>query len=254
MLTRKEALFIKPFQERLYCQHKTKLKSATARVDTKSPQEWNHVVKKQKKLQKEKERCTQIYINNSILWQHLNNIMSTRRVDNHWKYQQPKFFHRVKLFNKQNNKLTIEIDDQAENNKSLNHLTPLEIKKENCSACNPRLIINKTNLPEERIPWEPAKKKLSKKLQSLSFQKDNFENEKRHLVKQKTKGIVINEKKKIITENNIKVKNKLTIETSNYVNCIEIKEGCLDLVIKYPPKSKVTMKDGIRSHILQANN
>ncbi|XP_060856784.1 uncharacterized protein LOC132934494 [Metopolophium dirhodum] len=141
MLTRKEELFVKPFQQRLYHQHKVKLKSATARVDTTPPQEWQHIVLKTKKYQKERERCTQILLNNGILWRHLSEIMSTRRVDNRWDYEQPKFFHRVNLFTKSNNKLTVDIEESSESGK-----IQTEVKNERCIACNPKLSIIKVNI------------------------------------------------------------------------------------------------------------
>ncbi|XP_022164967.1 uncharacterized protein LOC111029994 [Myzus persicae] len=146
MLTRKEELFVKPFQQRLYHQHKVKLKSATARVDTTPPQEWQHIVLKTKKYQKERERCTQILMNNGILWRHLSEIMNTRRVDNRWDYEQPKFFHRVNLFTKCNNKLTVDIEESSESGK-----VQTEVKNERCIACNPNLSISKVKIVLCRI-------------------------------------------------------------------------------------------------------
>lgn len=46
---------------------------------------------KQKKVQKERERCTQIVLDNCILWRHLGEITSNSRVDNHWKSERPKY-------------------------------------------------------------------------------------------------------------------------------------------------------------------
>ncbi|XP_050427373.1 uncharacterized protein LOC126837496 [Adelges cooleyi] len=251
MLSRKEELFVKPFQQRLYHQHKSKLKSATARVDNTPPQEWSHIVRKKKKFQKEKERCTQILINNSILWQHLNNIMSTSRVDNRWDGEQPKYCHRVKLFINRSDKLTVRVEDQTSAD-----AFPLEGKKKKCSACNPYFLPCKTEVPEERIPWEPAKKKLSKKLQSLSIQNEpataNKQNVLSDLPKPKTKRAVDT---KLQQDRRINyVKNNLTVETDNYVNYIEIEEGTLDVVIKYPSSSKVTVNDGIKKRILPPND
>lgn len=100
---------------------------------------------KTKKYQKEQERCTQILLNNGILWRHLNEIMSTRRVDNRWDYEQPKFFHRVNLFTKSNNKLTVDIEESSESGKVLT-----EVKNERCIACNPNLSISKVKIIAHR--------------------------------------------------------------------------------------------------------
>ncbi|KAL5238160.1 hypothetical protein ACI65C_005570 [Semiaphis heraclei] len=250
MLTRKEELFVKPFQQRLYHQHKVKLKSATARVDTTPPQEWQHIVLKSKKYQTERERCTQILLNNGILWRHLNEIMSTRRVDNRWDHEQPKFFHRVSLFTKSNNKLTVDIEESSESGK-----VQTEVKNERCIACNPNLSISKTNIPEERIPWDPPKKKLSKKLRSLSIHNDGGVKNTKHQVKNKSRE---SQKKSIVlpknSENKLNINNNIMIETNNYLNYIEINEGSLDLVIKFPFGSKVSMVEGKTKRVLQPNN
>lgn len=44
------------------------------------------------------------------------------------------------------------------------------------------------------------------------------------------------------------------IETNNYLNYIEINEGSLDLVIKFPSGSKVSMVEGKTKRVLQPNN
>lgn len=64
------------------------------------------------------------------------------------------------------------------------------------------------------------------------------------------------------TKNNAKARiskilsaqNNITIETNNYLNYIEINEGSLDLVIKFPSCSKVSMVKGKTNHILQQPN
>lgn len=228
---------------------------------------------KTKKYQKEQERCTQILLNNGILWRHLNEIMSTRRVDNRWDYEQPKFFHRVNLFTKSNNKLTVDIEESSESGKVLT-----EVKNERCIACNPNLSISKTNIPEERIPWDPPKKKLSKKLRSLSIHNDgvNYKLSKLNIkiflkinnlillqVVKNMKHQVLNTSwqsqqkstvSKIKIDNKLNINNNILIETNNYLNYIEINEGTLDLIIKFPSGSKVSMVKGKTKRVLQPNN
>lgn len=80
--------------------------------------------------------------------------------------------------------MTINIEEPPESSKAQD-----EKKNERCSACNPKLLTSKVilyrethnllitilylyykpNIPEERIPWNPPKQKLSTKLRSLSI-------------------------------------------------------------------------------------
>lgn len=55
-------------------------------------------------------------------------------------------------------------------------------------------------------------------------------------------------------DNKLNVNNNIMIETNNYLNYIEINEGSLDLIIKYPSGSKVSMVEGKTKRILQPNN
>lgn len=55
-------------------------------------------------------------------------------------------------------------------------------------------------------------------------------------------------------DNKLNINNNIMIETNNYLNYIEINEGSLDLVIKFPSGSKVSMVEGKTKRILQPNN
>lgn len=55
-------------------------------------------------------------------------------------------------------------------------------------------------------------------------------------------------------DNKLNISNNLMIETNNYLNYIEINEGSLDLVIKFPSGSKVSMVEGKTKKIFQPNN
>lgn len=48
--------------------------------------------------------------------------------------------------------------------------------------------------------------------------------------------------------------NNIMIETNNYLNYIEINEGSLDLVIKFPLESKVAIINGKTKHVVQPYN
>lgn len=55
-------------------------------------------------------------------------------------------------------------------------------------------------------------------------------------------------------DNKLNVNNNIMIETNNYLNYIEINEGSLDLVIKFPSGSQVSMVEGKTKRVLQPNN
>lgn len=54
--------------------------------------------------------------------------------------------------------------------------------------------------------------------------------------------------------NRLNVQNNIMIETNNYLNYIEINEGTLDLIIKFPSGSRVSMVKGKTNHVLQQPN
>lgn len=58
-------------------------------------------------------------------------------------------------------------------------------------------------------------------------------------------------KKQVDNKPNI---NNIIIETNNYLNYIEINEGSLDLVIKFPRESKVAIINGKTKRVLQPYN
>lgn len=51
--------------------------------------------------------------------------------------------------------------------------------------------------------------------------------------------------------NKLNVNNNIMIETNNYLNYIEINEGLLDIVIKFPSESKVSLVEGKKKRILR---
>lgn len=55
-------------------------------------------------------------------------------------------------------------------------------------------------------------------------------------------------------DNKLNVNNNIMIETNNYLNYIEISEGTLDLVIKFPSGSKVSMTEGKTKRVIQPKN
>jgi hypothetical protein len=105
MLTRRENLLIRPWQQRRYNNHKdkvkfhfifnifanikTQLRAATAVIDSGPPKERGHVTMKLKKMQFEEERIEKIELDNVRLLQRMASIMRTSRLDNKWITEPP---------------------------------------------------------------------------------------------------------------------------------------------------------------------
>ncbi|EEB19700.1 conserved hypothetical protein [Pediculus humanus corporis] len=156
MLTRREKLLTRPWQLRRYNYHKKKLVNAVSVIDIGPPAERDHVTIKLKKLQKERERQMKIEDENFILLQHLGSIMSKKRVDNYWEKEPPTFLRRVSIYHKTRSPSPcLEISPESTPKKST--------RKLKCSACTPQPE-KITSGPEERIPWAPPKKILTKRL------------------------------------------------------------------------------------------
>ncbi|XP_049827924.1 uncharacterized protein LOC126267095 isoform X2 [Schistocerca gregaria] len=98
MLTRREKLLIRPWQQRRYNNHRRKVQSALPAIDSTPPPTRQHVCCKLKKLQWEEERCARIEEDNFRLLQRMGHIMRTNRLDNHWTKTPPNFLHRVGIY------------------------------------------------------------------------------------------------------------------------------------------------------------
>ncbi|XP_019756165.2 uncharacterized protein LOC125502890 [Dendroctonus ponderosae] len=97
MISTRENLLCRPWQQRKYEYHKKKVLSATPVIDTKSPPHRPHVALKLKKLQKEEERSRKIERDNLMLLQKLNYIMAKHWQDNYLP-PQPTFLSRIGVY------------------------------------------------------------------------------------------------------------------------------------------------------------
>ncbi|CAH2004355.1 unnamed protein product [Acanthoscelides obtectus] len=136
MISRKDNLLVRPWEERKYLHHRQKVKSALPAIDNRPPPFRAHVAIKWKKHQKEIERCSQIERENFILWQKMNDLAKTSRIDNVWKTPQPNFLNRVAMYELIDDhipdieellKLDLEETDDEE---------PARSRKSSCYACN----------------------------------------------------------------------------------------------------------------------
>ncbi|XP_034231456.1 uncharacterized protein CFAP97D2 [Thrips palmi] len=98
MLTRRENLLVRPWQQRRFHHHRKKVASALPVIDVGPPAERGHVSCKLKQVQSESERCAQIGKDNCALVLRLAHIMRTSRVDNGWRQPPPTFLRRVGIY------------------------------------------------------------------------------------------------------------------------------------------------------------
>ncbi|XP_030745441.1 uncharacterized protein LOC115874418 [Sitophilus oryzae] len=166
MISSKEKLLSLPWQQRKYENHKRKIQTAVPVVDNKSPPHRRHVAVKLKKLQKEDERSRRIEKDNLILLRRLNHIMTNHWLDNYLP-PQPNFLNRVKIFETEDDSgidivelaRSIDLDMEEIEDKSSKEISYRKLK---CIACSPIKILEPINVPEERVPWEPQKKKIGR--------------------------------------------------------------------------------------------
>ncbi|XP_063234414.1 uncharacterized protein LOC134537659 [Bacillus rossius redtenbacheri] len=162
MLTRREHLLVRPWQQQRFKNHRRKVQSALPAIDVGPPPPRGHVCCKLKKLQWEEERCAQIEEDNFRLLQRMGSIMQTNRLDNHWLSQPPNFLHRVGIYK------TRPTQSAATDSALTNTPEALSHRKIRCQACNPQKINMAQVIPEERVPWEPPKINVSRLLSSAT--------------------------------------------------------------------------------------
>ncbi|KAH1000914.1 hypothetical protein HUJ04_013183 [Dendroctonus ponderosae] len=135
MISTRENLLCRPWQQRKYEYHKKKVLSATPVIDTKSPPHRPHVALKLKKLQKEEERSRKIERDNLMLLQKLNYIMAKHWQDNYLP-PQPTFLSRIGVYRSSESGLLEALAEGQDSKIQLLENVPR---------------------PEERVPWEPPK-------------------------------------------------------------------------------------------------
>lgn len=91
MISRRDKLLQQPWEQLRYAQHREKVMSARPAIDTHSPRAHEHVQRKWKKQQVERERQQQIERENLRLLQKLGDIMRTKRINNLWLEPRPKW-------------------------------------------------------------------------------------------------------------------------------------------------------------------
>ncbi|XP_014285056.1 uncharacterized protein [Halyomorpha halys] len=250
MLTLRENLLSRPWQERRYIQHRHKVETALPVIDNKPPLQHLHVNCKLKKHQREKERCAQIVSDNFTLLQHLSVITRTSRVDNVWDEPPPNFLNRVGIYRIRDRKLSTQSDEVSDRSE-----VP-KTRKGRCLGCHPHRYVKKELIPEERIPFPPPKKRVSTKSQD-SFEKTSTKNITDTSSQKETKQESDvprpkrenskKAKKKYQSEGSLRTRRAIKRETQS----LELSRGSLTLKIRFPFDSGLVYTDRGQDKIIQ---
>ncbi|CAG9763994.1 unnamed protein product [Ceutorhynchus assimilis] len=242
MISTRENLLVRPWQQRKYDYHKKKISNATSVIDTKSPPHRGHVAVKLKKLQKENERSQKIERDNLILLQKLNHIMTTHWLDNYLP-PQPTFLSRIGVYRPVDSGIDMmddffdnDFDSQAIDEQTFE--TKPKCRKLKCMACSPHKYVETVLIPEERIPWEPQKKEIGKR-RSISVPPKRTAVPLPVII-EKPKSASTCEKTTKEHQERARTAGKLSANFLNKsTNSISISRGSLKLSVNFPPDAAV---------------
>ncbi|KAJ8942283.1 hypothetical protein NQ318_005601 [Aromia moschata] len=129
MISKKDNLFLRPWQQRKFEHHRRKVKSALPAIDTSPPAYREHVAIKMKT--KDVVELKEIII---CYYKKMNYITRTSRIDNVWRTPQPNFLNRIAIYNSVAPKIE-DINFNVEDNEP-------ESRKRNskCYACRSQRI------------------------------------------------------------------------------------------------------------------
>ncbi|XP_044266112.1 uncharacterized protein LOC123012333 isoform X2 [Tribolium madens] len=227
MISRKENLLVRPWEQRRFENHRKKVQSAGPAIDTRPPLPRQHVTLKLKKKQKEEERCQEIEKNNFNLLKRLSYVMRTSRVDNYWTTPQPNFLNRVSMYDtvpKFENLYTEGRQDAPKNTST---------RKSRCLACTPQPL---PNIPEERVPWEPQKGSVGRtRSKSVPPRQTEFVPGVPRVSKSAPKPGKVAPKMKF---------------SAKEPQCIILSRGCLKLSVNFPSDTLVKLQEGTQEKVL----
>ncbi|EDV93699.1 uncharacterized protein LOC6563105 [Drosophila grimshawi] len=173
MISRRDKLLQQPWEQLRYAQHREKVMSARPAIDTRTPRQHDHVQRKWKKQQNERERQQQIERENLRLLQKLGDIMSSKRMNNLWLEPRPNFLHREKLFpTRPYSSLPqiVTIYGAQPPGPLLYGMLPKPTVVGRCPTCSGNPQRTQVVIPEQRMPWALPRKSSSRKQQDLEQQ------------------------------------------------------------------------------------
>ncbi|CAG9862710.1 unnamed protein product [Phyllotreta striolata] len=247
MISKKEYLLVRPWQQRKFIQHRKKVLTALPAIDNNPPPFRAHVNIKLKKQQKEKDRCRRIEHDNYLLLQRLNYVMNTSRVDNTWRSPQPNFLNRVGLYETYDPQIeeliALDLSDDSEDEKEV-----ARCRKSKCYACAPeKNPVEPPKIPEERIPWEPERKPVHKpRSKSVPSRKPEplpaIQEQVVTTISKPSSSKTLNRPKMVEpSKGMIHVKPDFS---ANEPQSIVFNRGCLELSVNFPSDTTVKFKEG----------
>ncbi|BES88627.1 Hypothetical protein NTJ_01433 [Nesidiocoris tenuis] len=251
MLTRRDNLLIRPWQERRYIQHRQKVKAALPAIDNAPPPLRVHVCYKLKKIQKENERCTQIISDNFMLLQHLSGIMSTTRIDHFWDEPPTNFLQRVGIYTSKTSttkrpESTEVVQDEI--------FPPPKSRKEKCYACSPHRH-RPTVMVDIRRPYTPPKQRISRKPEPEIDWETQFKSrceedrlEFRGKAWKTPKGL-ISKKRKTVSKKLPTERESDNVEDES--QSVVLTRGGLSVAVKFPPNTGVIFNTNTHTRVIQ---
>ncbi|KAK9888895.1 hypothetical protein WA026_001116 [Henosepilachna vigintioctopunctata] len=255
MISRKDNLLKRPYEEKRFENHRRKVRSALPAIDNRAPSSRYHVHVKLKKNLQERDRLDKIQKNNFYLLQKLRDIKKKCRVDHYWSTPLPYMVkNKVALFETTEAHI-VDFDVRDENDNEMEEierrLEELGIRKTKCDACNPQKS-REQQVIEKRIPWEQQKEIEMKRerSKSLPFQKSHLsviqesnEGKKNNRRIKSCLPVEFNDKKKIEKYEG----NRKKQLSSTSPHRLVISRGCLKLSVDFPIDTLVTFQEGNQS-------
>ncbi|XP_018578253.1 uncharacterized protein LOC108916474 [Anoplophora glabripennis] len=240
MISRKDNLLVRPWQQRKFENHRRKVQSALPAIDTSPPAYRSHVTIKLKKQQNENERCRKIERDNFLLLQKMDYIMKTSRLDNFWRTPQPNFLNKIAIYNIEPPEMDT-IDHYNEQNNTI----VAKSRRSKCYACTPTRMKD-IKIPEERIPWEPSKKPHTR-IRSKSVPVKRAETlptiEEQIITTSKRSSSGIPEKRIPVNMRETKSDRRKKLSAKE-PQSILLTRGCLKLYVNFPSDSVVKFQKG----------
>ncbi|XP_045469929.1 uncharacterized protein LOC123677456 isoform X1 [Harmonia axyridis] len=256
MISRKDKILNKPYEERKYENHRRKVKSAMPAIDNRPPNSRQHVRIKSKKYLMEKNQMDKIQRHNFLLLQKLNDIKKKCRVDHYWSSPLPQMVkNKVALYDICIPDI-IDYEVLDENDEEMEEierrLRELGIRKANCNACSPKTI-KELKVSEERIPWDEEKEMVLRRerSKSLPIQKIHVPNSKKtnrdkspfRRIKSCVSGDLDRNK-----QNTVQPKRNNLI--SSLPQKLVLTRGSLKLSVNFPVDTHVTFQDGNHNKLI----
>ncbi|XP_044750796.1 uncharacterized protein LOC123311085 [Coccinella septempunctata] len=259
MISRKDKILNKPYEDRKFENHRRKVRSALPAIDNRPPNSGQHVRFKSKKYLMEKDQKERIQKHNFLLLHKLNEIRKKCRVDHYWSSPLPQMVkNKVALYDICPPDI-IDYDVNDENDEEMEEierrLKELGIRKANCNACSPQTI-KERKVTEERVPWDEENEIMLKRERSKSLptQKINLSNVRRPRDKNTSKSSPRRVKSCVSKSFDEKREGKVQLREKSSIPStpqkLVLTRGSLKLFVNFPVDTLVTFQDGNHNKLI----